>query len=93
MSLGRRREMVDRGHPSLPVVRQCALLGISRSRLNYRRKEPSAEDMSLMVESEAVRGMSPASKPSNGTKSTGAKLTRHQAVGSGVTNSTTGSNI
>ena len=50
MSLGRRREMVDRGHPSLPVVRQCTLLGISRSGLYYRRKEPSAEDMSLMKE-------------------------------------------
>ena len=32
MGLGRCREMVDRGHPSLPVVRQCALLGISRLR-------------------------------------------------------------
>ena len=50
MSLGRRREMVDRGHPSLPVVRQCALLGISRSGLYYQRKGTSAEDMSLMKE-------------------------------------------
>ena len=50
MSLGKRREMVDRGHPSLPVVRQCALLGISRSGLYYRRKEPSEEDLSLMKE-------------------------------------------
>ena len=38
MSLERRREMVERGHPSLPVVRQCALLSISRSGLYYRRK-------------------------------------------------------
>ena len=50
MSLGKRREMVDREHPSLPVVRQCALLGISRSALYYRRKGPSAEDRSLMKE-------------------------------------------
>ena len=50
MSLGKRREMVDREHPSLPVVRQCALLGISRSALYYRRKGPSAEDLSLMKE-------------------------------------------
>ena len=41
---------MDQEHPSLPVVRQCALLGISRSGLYYRRKEPSAEDMSLMKE-------------------------------------------
>ena len=31
MSPGRRREMVDREHPSLPIVRQCALLGVTRS--------------------------------------------------------------
>ena len=24
MSVGRRREMVDRKHPKLPIVRQCA---------------------------------------------------------------------
>ena len=40
MGLGRCREMVDRGHPSLPVVRQCALLGISRLRgLPFRHIE------------------------------------------------------
>ncbi len=50
MSLGRRQKMVDRGHPSLPVVRQCALLEISRSGLYYRRKGPSEEDRSLMNE-------------------------------------------
>ena len=36
MSPGRRRKMVDREHPSLPIVRQCALLGVSRSSLYYR---------------------------------------------------------
>ena len=50
MTPRRRREMVDRGHPSLPVARQCALLGISRSSLYYQRKGPSAEDLSLMKE-------------------------------------------
>ena len=36
MSPGRRREMVDREHPALTVVRQCALLGVNRSSLCYR---------------------------------------------------------
>lgn len=50
MSLGRRRQMVDRGHPSLSVVRQCSLLGVSRSSLYYRAKGASEEDLSLMQE-------------------------------------------
>ena len=50
MSLGRRREMVDRKHPNLPIVRQCALLGVSRSSLYYRPKATSEEDLSLMRE-------------------------------------------
>ncbi len=29
-----RRKMVDREHPKLPIVRQCALLGVSRSSLS-----------------------------------------------------------
>ena len=41
MSLGWRREMVDRKHPKLPIVRQCALLGVSRSGLYYRPKATS----------------------------------------------------
>ena len=36
MNPARRREMVDREHPSLPIVRQCALVGVSRSSLYYR---------------------------------------------------------
>ena len=31
MSLAQRREMVNREHPSLSVVRRCALLGARRS--------------------------------------------------------------
>ena len=48
MSRERRREMVDRRHPALSTVRQCALLGISRSSLNYRRKGTCPEDLAVM---------------------------------------------
>ena len=48
MSPGRRRKMVDRERPKLPIVRQCALLGVSRSSLYYRAKGASGEDLSLM---------------------------------------------
>ena len=50
MSLARRREMVDREHPGLPIVRQYALLGMSRSSLYYRPRAASQEDLSLMGE-------------------------------------------
>ena len=50
MSPGRRREMVNREHPSLPIVRQCMLLGVSRSSLYYRAKGASEADLSLMRE-------------------------------------------
>ena len=33
MSPARRRQMVDREHPSLSLVRQCTLLGVSRKRV------------------------------------------------------------
>ena len=48
MSRERRREMVDRRHPDLSTVRQCALLNISRSSLNYRRKGTCPEDLAAM---------------------------------------------
>ena len=48
MSRERRREMVERGHRVLSTVRQCALLGISRSSLNYRRKVTYPEDLAVM---------------------------------------------
>ena len=48
MSRERRRELVDREHPVLSTVRQCALLDISRSSLYYRRKETSPEDLAVM---------------------------------------------
>ena len=40
--------MVDRQHPSLSAVRQCALLGVSRSSLYYRPVGDSREDLELM---------------------------------------------
>ena len=50
MNPARRREMVDREHPSLPIVGQCALLGVSRSSIYYRPKGASEKDLSLMRE-------------------------------------------
>jgi len=49
MSGCQRRAMIDRGHPKLPLVRQCALLGISRSSLYYQPTEHSAQDLELMA--------------------------------------------
>jgi len=48
LSVERRREVVDRRHPSLPVVRQCTLLGVSRSGLYYRPKGIPEEDLAVM---------------------------------------------
>ena len=50
MNQGRRREMVDREHPKLPIVRQCALLGMSRFSIYYRPKGASEAHLSLMTE-------------------------------------------
>ena len=50
MNPARRREMVDREHPSLPIAGQCALLGVSRSSLYYRPKGASEEELSPMRE-------------------------------------------
>ena len=48
MSRERRHKMVDRQHPKLPTVRQCALVGISRSSLYYRPRGTSPEDLAIM---------------------------------------------
>ena len=48
MSRERRREMVDRQHRALSTVRQCALMGISRSSVYYRPRAPSQKDLALM---------------------------------------------
>ncbi len=50
MTPAQRRELVDRRHRHLSVVRQCALLGLSRSSLYYRAKVTSQQDLSLMRE-------------------------------------------
>ena len=50
MNPARRREMVDWEHPLLPIVGQCALLGVSRSSIYYHPKGACEEDLSLMRE-------------------------------------------
>ena len=50
MSLAQRRELVDRQHRRLSIVRQCQLMGVSRDSLYYRPKETSQQDLSLMRE-------------------------------------------
>ena len=50
MTPAKRRELVDRQHRALSIVRQCALLRVSRSSLYYRAKETSQKDLSLMRE-------------------------------------------
>ena len=50
MTPAQRRELVDRQHRSLSMVRQCALLSVSRSSLYYRPKETSQQDLFLMRE-------------------------------------------
>ena len=41
---------LDRERPSLSLVQQCTLLGVSRSIIYYRPRAASAEDLSLMGE-------------------------------------------
>ena len=48
MSRERRREMVDRQHPVLSTVRQCALIGISRSSVYYRPRGTSSKNLAMM---------------------------------------------
>ena len=48
MSRARRREMVDREHPSLSIARQCTLREVSRSGRYYRPRGTSEEDLALM---------------------------------------------
>ena len=49
MSRSQHRAMIDREEPKLSLVRQCALLGISRSSLYYLPTEAGAEDLELMA--------------------------------------------
>ena len=50
MTPAQRRELVDRRHRHLSIVRQCQLLDVSRSNLYYRAKGTSQQDLSLMRE-------------------------------------------
>jgi putative transposase len=49
MSRCQRRATIDREHPHLSLVRQCALLSISRSSLYYQSTAASAQDLELMA--------------------------------------------
>jgi putative transposase len=49
MSRSQRLAMMDREHPELSLVRQCSLLGVSRSSLYYQPVPDSAEDLELMA--------------------------------------------
>ena len=49
MSRSQRLAMLDRKHPKLSLVRQCSLLGISRSSLYYQRVPTRGEDLELMA--------------------------------------------
>ena len=61
MSRSQRRAMIDREEPKLSLVRQCALLGISRSSLYYLPTEAGAEDLELMalIDQQYPVGVSP----------------------------------
>ena len=48
MSRERRRQMVDRRHPGLSTMRQCALVGLSRSNLYYRPRSHSPKVLAVM---------------------------------------------
>jgi len=49
MSRNRRQAMVDRDHGQLSLVRQCALLDVSRASVYYRPAPPRAEDLELLA--------------------------------------------
>jgi putative transposase len=49
MSRSQRLDMIHREHPQLSLVRQCSLLGVSRSSLYYQPAPASAEDLELMA--------------------------------------------
>ena len=48
MSRARRRQMIDREHPNISVVRQCSLLGISRSSVYSHPREVDEYELELM---------------------------------------------
>jgi putative transposase len=48
MSRSEQRRAIDRSHPHLSVVEQCAALGMSRSTLYYKPKPATEEDLRIM---------------------------------------------
>ena len=48
MSLERKRELIEPGHPGLSVVRQCELLSVSRSGFYYQPAGETATNLALM---------------------------------------------
>ena len=48
MSLERRRQLVEPHHLDLSIVRQCALMGFSRSGFYHRPVGETAENLALM---------------------------------------------
>ena len=48
MSLEQRRHLIDPGHPTLSVVRQCRLVAINRSGFYYQPVGETAENVALM---------------------------------------------
>ena len=48
MSRHKRRDMIDRGHGDLSVVRQCELLDISRSSVYYNPVQVGEYELELM---------------------------------------------
>ncbi len=47
-SLSERLKLIDRGHSTIPIVRQCQLLGLNRSNVYYRHAPISDYDLFLM---------------------------------------------
>jgi putative transposase len=47
-SAAQKRELIDLKHPQISVVRQCSLLGLSRSGLYYQPVPVSAENLAIM---------------------------------------------
>jgi putative transposase len=48
MSIGRRRQVIERAHPRLSVVRQCELVSISRSGFYHRPAGETRLNLTLM---------------------------------------------
>ncbi len=48
MSLEKPRQMIEPDHPDLSIVRQCALIGVSRSGFYHRPVGETAENLALM---------------------------------------------